>query len=45
MPCLLATHIGLQRIEEKLEKSSNTEQGIEGEEEQYRKGNSNIRLG
>jgi hypothetical protein len=31
---MLATGIGLQRIEEKSEKSSNTEQGIEGEEVQ-----------
>jgi hypothetical protein len=42
---MLASQIGLQRIEEKLDKSSNTEQGIERKEEQYRKGNSNIRLG
>jgi hypothetical protein len=30
---MLATQIGLQRIEEKLEKSSNTEQGIKGSKE------------
>jgi hypothetical protein len=43
---MLTTQIGLQRIEEKSEKNSNIEQGIEeGEEEQYRKGNSNIKLG